>query len=347
MHEQVGAAQQRVELGVGRGSPGSRRRASGASPRPAITSRWPVPSARARPPPGARGSSSGAGRRPPAMYGSPSGGGQRPDRQRGRVGDHAHLAGGDPVALADVIGGEPRDADDPLGRAHGARRESAGTSGRCCGRSPGVLLEGQVVDRDHARARTAQRQEAVGDVDDVGAHPRQQPGQAHLLERAPRDRGRRRGSRAGRRTPEGPARARRRSGPSRAGAGDGRRGRRRRPASGSAYGEVPRGVGWDGIPSPGRPTPWNLHSTPHRRPPTQAEPTARASSTSRSTSGARRSCWAASPDGSAAAARRARSCTSTPTCSTSPRRTPTCWPSSSRPTSSTATATASAWRPRR
>jgi len=45
-----------------------------------------------------------------------------------------------------------------------------------------VILERQVMDRHDARARPAQRQEAVGGVDERSALPAQRARQRHLLE---------------------------------------------------------------------------------------------------------------------------------------------------------------------
>ena len=103
------------------------------------------------------------------------------DRQRGRVGDDPHARLVDVVAAHDVARRVARDADDPLRRARGARRERAVLPAGAAAEVLGEDLEREVVDRHDAHARPRERQEAVRRVDEVGAHPAQAHRQADLL----------------------------------------------------------------------------------------------------------------------------------------------------------------------
>src|SRR5204863_297463 len=60
------------------------------------------------------------------------------------------------------------DGDDPLGRPHRPWRDRAVFPACARGEVLWVVLEREVEDADHPRARSPHRQEAVGDVDEVG-----------------------------------------------------------------------------------------------------------------------------------------------------------------------------------
>ena len=190
MHQQIGAAHQRVQPAVSHG-PGQLHRHAGRR-RPQRRSLAQVGPRQHQPVRQAAGAQRPERLHQPAQVLART---QRPHRQQVRPGRRLLVPrrqGGrglhdsqplpvHPVAPPHVTGGEGRDAHHPLGRAHRARRQRPELQPGEPAEVVGMGLEGQVVHGDHAGAGPAQRQEAVGSVHRIEVAGAQPPGQAHLL----------------------------------------------------------------------------------------------------------------------------------------------------------------------
>ena len=191
MNEQVGAAQQRVDLGVGDETGQLQRLGARQLSQPralaevAAGENEPVLEARRAqlaPRPHERVEILLRAQVAHGEHVRAVGRGVVADVERRRERDDADPVGIGAVALAHVVGGEPRVADDALGRAHRAPRERPVLPPGQPREVVGERLEGQVVDGHDAGTWAPQGQKAVGRMDQGGAATAQETGQAHLLE---------------------------------------------------------------------------------------------------------------------------------------------------------------------